>query len=193
MKKRGFIFDLFNNFSYICKMRKKIIFIDVDGPLAWATWDDGKVTIAGGVEDFTIPYPWVKEDCEALQKICDETNAELVVSSDWKKHFTFNQLKRIFRHYGITARLIDITTHQDLWNKMSRPSIDHERALEVVKWAKDNKISNWIAIDDLRLAQQFKWLSPRIPMWRHVQVDGDWGQGGRLRDKIDECITKLNR
>ena len=24
-------------------MRKKIIFIDVDGPLAWATWDDGKV------------------------------------------------------------------------------------------------------------------------------------------------------
>ena len=43
-------------------MRKKVIFIDVDGPLAWNTWDDGKVTIAGGVEDFTIPYPWVKED-----------------------------------------------------------------------------------------------------------------------------------
>jgi NAD(P)H-hydrate repair Nnr-like enzyme with NAD(P)H-hydrate epimerase domain len=76
---------------------------------------------------------------------------------------------------------------------MSRPSIDHERALEVVKWAKDNKISNWIAIDDLRLAQQFKWLSPRIPMWRHVAVDGDFGYGGRLRDKIDECINKLNR
>ena len=174
-------------------MRKKIIFIDVDGPLAWATWNDGKVTITGGVEDFQIPYPWVKEDCEALQKICDETNAELVVSSDWKKHFTFNQMKRIFRHYGISARLIDITTHQDLWNKMSRPSIDHERALEVVKWAKDNKISNWIAIDDLRLGEQFKWLSPKVPMWRHVAVDGDWGQGGRLRDKVDECIAKLNR
>ena len=39
-------------------MRKKVIFIDVDGPLAWATWDDGKVTIDGGQEDFTIPYPW---------------------------------------------------------------------------------------------------------------------------------------
>jgi hypothetical protein len=65
--------------------------------------------------------------------------------------------------------------------------------LEVVKWAKDNKISNWIAIDDLRLAQQFKWLSPRVSMWRHVQVDGDHGVGGRLRDKIDECIAKLNR
>jgi len=174
-------------------MRKKIIFIDVDGPLAWATWNDGKVTISTGVEDFQIPYPWVKEDCVALQKICDETNAELVVSSDWKKHFTFNQLKRIFWHYGITARLIDITTHQDLWNKMSRPSIQHERALEVAKWAKDNKITNWIAIDDLDLYHEFKWLTPKVSMWRHVQVDGDHGVGGRLRDKIEECINKLNR
>jgi len=174
-------------------MRRKIIFIDVDGPLAWNTWDDGKVTIRGGVEDFQIPYPWVKEDCEALQKICDETNAELVVSSDWKKHFTFNQLKRIFWHYGITARLIDITTHQDLWNKMSRSSLEHERALEIAKWAKDNKISNWIAIDDLDLYHAFKWLTPRVSMWRHVSVDGDHGYGGRLRDKVDECIEKLNR
>jgi hypothetical protein len=174
-------------------MRRKIIFIDVDGPLAWGTWNEGKVTITGGVEDFTIPYPWVKEDCEALQKICEETNAELVISSDWKKHFTFNQLKRIFRHYGITARLIDITTHQDLWNKMSRSSLEHERALEIAKWAKDNKISNWIAIDDLDLYHAFKWLTPRVSMWRHVSVDGDHGYGGRLRDKVDECIEKLQR
>jgi hypothetical protein len=174
-------------------MRKKIIFIDVDGPLAWGSWNDGKVTITGGVEDFQIPYPWDRADCEALQKICDETNAELVLSSDWKKHFTFNQMKRIFWHYGITARLIDITTHQDLWNKMSRPGLDHERALEVAKWARDNKITNWIAIDDLDLYHSFKWLTPRVSMWRHVQVDGDHGVGGRLRDKVDECIEKLNR
>jgi hypothetical protein len=30
-------------------------------------------------------------------------------------------------------------------------------------------------------------------MWRHVAVDGDWGYGGKLRDKVDECIEKLNR
>ena len=120
-------------------MRKKVIFIDIDGPLAWATWNDGKVTIEGGQGDFQIPYPWVKEDCEALQKICNETNAELVVSSDWKMHFSFLQLKRIFVHYGITARIIDITTHQDLWNKLSRPSMEHTRASQVVKWAKDNR------------------------------------------------------
>ena len=47
--------------------------------------------------------------------------------------------------------------------------------------------------DDLNLKEQFKWMKPKIPMWRHVQVDGDFGFGGRLRDKVDECIEKLNR
>jgi hypothetical protein len=75
--------------------------------------------------------------------------------------------------------------------KMSRPSLEHTRALQISKWAKDNKITNWIAIDDLNLQGEFKWMG--VPQWRHVQVDGDWGYGGRLRDKINECINKLNR
>lgn len=180
-------------------MEKKVIFIDVDGPLAWATWDDGKVTLREGSHfEFQIPYPWVKEDCEALQKICEETGAELVVSSDWKMHFSFIQLKHIFQHYGITANIIDITTHMNArqtgaWHKMSNPSIDFERATQILKWVKDNKVSNWIAIDDLNLSEAFKWMTPREPMWRHVQVDGDWGFGGRLRDKVNECIKKLER
>jgi hypothetical protein len=45
----------------------------------------------------------------------------------------------------------------------------------------------------MKLDEQYKWMKPRVPMWRHVQVDGDWGNGGRLRDKIDECIKKLER
>jgi hypothetical protein len=89
--------------------------------------------------------------------------------------------------------LVDITTHQDLWNKMSRPSLEHTRASQIIKWVKDNKVSNWIAIDDLDLYHTFKWITPKVPMWRHVQVDGDRGVGGRLRDKIEECITKLNK
>lgn len=175
-------------------MRKKIIFIDVDGPLAWGTWEDGKVKINENTSnEFTIPYAWDKADCEALANICEATNAELVLSSDWKKHFTLKQMSDVFIEYGIYARLIDITTHQSLWMRMSRPSPDWERAAQIVKWVKDNKISNWIAIDDLNLSNEFKWMKPRIPMWRHVQVDGDFGFGGKLRDKIDECIEKLNR
>ena len=180
-------------------MRKKIIFIDIDGPLAWGTWRDGKVKINENTSvEFTIPYDWNKADCEALAKICEATNAELVLSSDWKLHFTLKQMSDVFIENGIYAKLIDITTHMDsrqmgLWNKMSPPSLDFERANQILKWVKDNKISNWIAIDDLNLANAFKFMKPRQPMWRHVQVDGEFGYGGRLRYKVDECITKLNR
>jgi len=172
--------------------KQKIIFIDVDGPLAWGTWMDGRVTLSEQNNTFTIPYPWVEEDCQALKKILNETKAKLVLSSDWRKHYSFNQMRRIFSYYGINEwDLIDFTTQQDLWNKMSRTSIDWERASEIVKWVNENKIKDWIAIDDLDLANQFKHMKPRIPMWRHIQVDGDHGDGGRLRDKVDECITKL--
>ena len=176
-------------------MRKKIIFIDVDGPLAWGSWADGKVIInEGTMNEFTIPYAWDVADCEALKTIIDETNAKLVLSSDWRFQFSFRQMKDIFQHYGIhPSHLLDMTCQFSLWNKMSRTSLEHDRALQVVKWAKDNKVSNWIAIDDLNLKEQFKWMKPRIPMWRHVAVDGDWGYGGKLRDKVDECINKLNR
>jgi len=134
-------------------MRRKIIFIDVDGPLAWGTWSDGRVEMSlGSSSTFKMPYPWVEEDCQALKKILDESNAKMVLSSDWRKHFSFLQMKRIFEYYGIPGHnLVDITTHQDLWMKLSRPAIDWERAAEIKKWAKDNKISNWISIDDMQL------------------------------------------
>jgi hypothetical protein len=173
---------------------RRIIFIDIDGPLAWGTWGDGRVKIDENTSDeFTIPYPLVREDCIALNEICEKTDASLVLSSDWRKHYTLRQMSSVFIENGLYAPLIDITTHQSLWVKLSRPSLEWERAAQVVKWAKDNKISNWIAIDDLNLKDQFKWMKPRIPMWRHIQVDGDHGVGGRLRDKVDECIQKLNK
>lgn len=173
---------------------QKIIFIDIDGPLAWGTWGDGRVSLNTGSESFTIPYPWVKEDCLALKNIIDQTGAQLVLSSDWRNHYGIIQMKRIFEHYGIPGyHLIDTTTHIDLWTKLSRPSLEWERANQIVKWVKDNKIKKWIAIDDLDLSKEFKWLKPRIPKWRHIHVDGDHGDGGKLRDKVTECVEKLNK
>ena len=171
---------------------RKVIFIDVDGPLAWGTWSDGPVAIMEGTKHkFDIPYTWVKEDCDALCEIIKQTDARLVVSSDWKKHFGLIQLSMIFEHYGIGRwNLLDITTHFNPRKKMSS-SLEWDRACEIHTWVKTFKPDNWIAIDDMPLRYSFQSL--KIPKWRHVQVDGDFGYGGRLRDKVDECVKKLNR
>jgi hypothetical protein len=51
-----------------------IIFLDCDGPVAWGTWFDGRVKINNNL---TIPYPWVKEDCDALTTVLQKTDANL--------------------------------------------------------------------------------------------------------------------
>ena len=173
-------------------MRGKIIFIDIDGPLSWGNWGDGKVKIMEGtMNEFTIPYAWDKAECEALSEIIKQTDAQLVVSSDWRKHFGFIQLSMIFEHYGIGRwNLLDTTTHFNPRKKLSS-SLEWDRACEIEMWVKSFKPTNWISIDDMQL--NFGYKSLGIPQWRHVQVDGDFGYGGKLRDKIDECVTKLNR
>lgn len=171
----------------------KIIFIDIDGPLAWGTWDDGKVVInEGQPNQFTIPYPWVKEDADTLSQILDSTGAKLVISSDWRFHYSFYKMIDIFLHYGISPwHLLDFTTMNPLWKKMSKPSNDWTRAAQIVKYVKDFKIKNWVAIDDLNLGGQFKYM--KTPKYRHVQVDGDFGYGGKLRDKKEQIIKILNK
>ena len=173
-------------------MRGKVIFIDIDGPLSWGSWGDGEVKIMEGTKhEFTIPYAWDVADCEALGEIIKQTDARLVVSSDWKKHYGFIQLSMIFEHYGIGRwNLLDTTTHFNPKKKMSS-SLEWDRACEIETWVKQFKPTNWISIDDMQL--NFGYKSLGIPQFHHVQVDGDWGYGGKLRDKIGECITKLNR
>lgn len=170
----------------------KVIFIDIDGPLSYGTWPDGKVKIMEGTpQEFTIPYAWVKEDCEALDEIIKQTNASLVVSSDWKKHYGIYQLRMIFEHYGIGRwNIIDTTTHFNPIRKMSSPP-DWDRACEIKTWVKSFKPKHWIAIDDMSLGNNFLRLN--MPKWKHVAVDGDFGYGGKLRNKIDECVKKLNK
>lgn len=168
----------------------KVIFIDIDGPLSWATWDQGRVTVAeGSWNSLKIPYPWVDEDCKALVEILDRTGAELVVSSDWKLHYGLGQLKLIFEHYGIARwKVLDTTPNFNPKRKLSTPP-DWDRACQIQSWVKAFKPAHWIAIDDMQLDYSFKKL--RIPKWRHVQVHGDFGDGERLRDKVEECVTKL--
>lgn len=167
----------------------KIIFLDVDGPLAWGTWFDGRINFN---DDLSIPYPWVKEDCDALSFILKQTGAKVVLSSDWKYHYSLSEMRQIMDFYGIPSdTLIGHTTKSAPKAKMSS-SLEMDRANEIIIWLKENGIkNNWVAIDDLDLASGFSYF--KYPKYRHVQVDGDHGHGGRLRDKVEDIIKILNK
>jgi hypothetical protein len=173
-------------------MRTKIIFIDIDGPLAYDTFDKGKVEILKGtLSEFTIPYAWVQSDCDALFEIIKQTGAKLVVSSDWRRYYGIMQLSAIFEHYGIGRwEILDITSHFNPRRKLSS-TLEWDRACEIHSWVKSYKPINWISIDDLYLQNAYKSL--KIPQWHSVYVDGCTGDYASLTSKVDECISKLNR
>lgn len=127
----------------------KVIFLDIDGPLAWGTWFDGKVKIE---TDFTIPYPWVQGECDSLSRIIKATDAKIVLSSDWRLYYSIEQMRDIFTHYGIPNVIIDYTSRYKV--KMSS-SGRMDRAKQILNWVKENKPEAWVAIDDYNLEYEF--------------------------------------
>lgn len=105
----------------------KIIFLDVDGVLC----------INGRLNNECTRY---------LKQIIDITNANVVLSSNWRLSDKFYD--RIYNHlkefgisiYGVTNNFND------------------DRALEILFWVKYYNITHWIALDDRNLLNEFSVL-----------------------------------
>jgi len=170
----------------------KIIFVDVDGPLSYGTWPDGKVKINNRLK---IPYAWVQRDCDALTEVINKTGANVVISSDWKLHYTIEEMGQIFEHYGIPNVIVGAT--DDYKVKMSSP-LEWDRADQIMKWVVENELEmrNWIALDDLRIAQFFGDKerckdAKRINRLNHIECDGDHSEffkGIPLSQKVGEIL-----
>jgi len=82
----------------------KLIFIDIDGVLATAPcWDMSQ-------DNKWNAYPFDKKAVKVLNKILEETGAEMVLSSDWKYHYSLGQIKEIFMEFnGVIKAPFDMT------------------------------------------------------------------------------------
>jgi len=164
-----------------------IIFIDIDGPLS-SMKPKTEVLIDNGPLQFKIPYTWNIEDCISLNTIVEKTNSKLVLSSDWRFKYSFLQMRKIFKHYGINPEyLIDFTTLKfDLSGNVTLEDRIKLRSQEILLYVEQNKPQKWLAIDDLMIGDY-------IGSDKHIQVDGYWiSNAGKLRDKIDLVIDLFN-
>jgi hypothetical protein len=114
----------------------KIIFLDVDGVLNYQycpdriTRENGKLSKLMGLSSLHI---------YTLNKILKATNANIVLSSTWRKHeFTFNYLVKAGIHEWSTRYL-------------GKTASIGERGDEILKWIADNKFTGKYAVlDDVR-------------------------------------------
>lgn len=171
----------------------KLIFLDIDGPIAWGTWLDGKIDIVKGID---IPYAWDQEQCDALARIINATDASVIISSDWKKFYTLIELKEIFKFYKVPVDAIIGTTSTDKAKMSSSGSMD--RAYQIAKVVKklQKDIEEWIAIDDYEIGSWFEDMKseyPFISKKNAVQLIGDFSNvTTKLTEVEEKIINHLN-
>lgn len=108
-------------------MTTKIIFLDVDGVLC----------INGRLNNDCTRY---------LKQIIDVTNANVVLSSNWRLSEKFyNRIYNHLKEFGIS--IYGATNN-----------FNDDRALEILFWVKYYNITHWIAFDDRNLLQEFSVL-----------------------------------
>ena len=170
----------------------KVIFLDHDGVICLSTEWGGRHKkqqkagrkLSQSVESLPVDARFDNFNKKAigiLNEILEETNAEIVVSSDWKRWATVEEMGKYYESQGIKKKPIDFTPFfRDLqaagkipgyddfvWNRTDQ--LEQERHFEILEWLKEHpEVTHWVAIDDLNMG---------IPVSTHHYGDFDreWG------------------
>ena len=153
----------------------KLIFLDHDGVIAlsnnwggrtkkFAKYRSANPDTSKDIKDAPVSFRFDDFDKKAikiLNKILEETGAEIVVSSDWKLYATLEELGEYYEEQGIikkpialTDNLKDCTVHGDnfMWSTMW--DSEQMRTIEIKQYLHDHpEVTHWVAIDDLNMGK----------------------------------------
>jgi len=162
----------------------KVIFLDIDGVLATSKeffrntgkfWEKNPA-----MAELKVPYPWNEECVEILNDILDKTNAVIVLSSDWKLHWSIDDLKGIFTWNKVKKYPIAVTVR----DMFAEPELEKERVYEIMDYVRSMNIENYIVIDDMNLGQ---FMDDKSKFVRTIS-----GQGLKQTGLKEKIIKKLN-
>lgn len=159
----------------------KVIFLDNDGVICLSTEWGGRFKKqqehGRKMSQSMLSLPvevrfdnFNKKAIAILNSIIEETGAEIVVSSDWKRWATVEELGDYYESQGIIKRPIDSTEFcRNLYNEggaahlkdedinWSRQwMLEQERHIEILEWlTRHPEVTHWVAIDDLNMAKNY--------------------------------------
>ena len=148
----------------------KVIFLDHDGVICLSTewggrykkqdkWGGRKLSMT--TLEMPVEYRFDNFDEKAvnvLNEILEETGAEIVVSSDWKRWATVEEMGEYYESKGIIKKPIAFTDsilyddYEDFpWHR--KCELEQTRSLEIAQYLGLNTvITHWVAIDDLDMS-----------------------------------------
>lgn len=127
----------------------KIIFLDIDGVLNSAVWRTS--VINAGLD----PEIWISPELvENLNTIIQHTGAKVVVSSDWRRRSSVQELQSILDSVFFKGTVIDLTAELNIRGAFSEQDFAKERNAEIALWLEGRDgitVKSWVALDDLPL------------------------------------------
>ncbi len=129
-------------------LNRPYLFLDIDDVMVTS-----KQYFFSKVNPLYDGMPFDFKCVNVLNKIIEEVNPIIIISSDWKLHYNLQQLNRIFAENKINSLVTDVTP--DLWGHpyVSLSQLEECRAEEILKYQIEhaNVIDKWVAVDDLNL------------------------------------------
>lgn len=154
---------------------KKILFLDHDGVIClhkdWGSrfkkqeeWGGRKLSMS--LREIPVKYRFDnfdKESIDVLNEIIQETDCDIIVSSDWRFHGTLEELQELYRDNGIKKVPIGTTKLDFLKGSSMWP--ERNRAGEILEWVQQNltEEDRWVAVDDLPLGTYIEGIFVRAP------------------------------
>jgi hypothetical protein len=155
----------------------KIIILDLDGVIATEEcWQKTEKKFGKNI------YRWNDNCVKVLNEILNETDADIILSSDWRKHFDLKTLDEIFKWNNVVKSPVDVT---DEIKRSFSSDIEEDRIQQIGRFLEKNQINFWVCVDDLDLNSDI------VPNF--VQVDQELGisQEG-IKEKLLSYLNKSN-
>ena len=164
----------------------KVIFLDHDGVICLSTeWGNRfkkQKEVGRKLSQSVLSLPvdarfdnFNKKAVGVLNSILEETRAEIVVSSDWKKWATVEEMGEYYESKGIIKKPIAFTKFlQDCDVPQNFPwsrtyDLEQSRSLEIKQYLQDHpEITHWVAVDDLNMG-----IPQTHESWGEIEMD--WG------------------
>jgi hypothetical protein len=149
----------------------KVIFLDHDGVICLSTEWGGRFKkqreagrkLSQSVESLSVLARFDNFNKKAigiLNEILEETGAEIVVSSDWKRWATVEEMGEYYESQGLKKKPIAFTKNLGdcdvpenfIWSRQW--DLEQSRSLEILQYLRDNnEITHWVSIDDLDMGK----------------------------------------
>ena len=168
----------------------KVLFLDHNGVIClraqWGMRLNKKSIKRGEVFD-----PFCTKAIKTLNKIIEETDCEIVISSDWRLYKDLNYMQKLYKDRGIIKSPISYTEVFDIDDndifestreyKDSNQMMARVREKEIKAWLASNSyVTSWVAVDDLPLKKLERFVHT-------TKIDEGIKQTG-IKEKIIELL-----